>query len=96
MSKKLFRIYRNLHKKCYSVSYNGGVSAKPLGDFATPPDGYMYHTQGWITYNPRQHSTWVGCYTKTPCPSDAIYVVDLSWMLLRPALFAVRKIKEEL
>lgn len=168
MSKKLFRVYRNLHKKCYSVSYNGivimhttriiadnatlfvseagrqrvlatghknvhayvqatdivvdtlsttilpamcrvaaqypevldhitfkgGTSAKPLGDYATPPDGYAYTTQGWITYNPRQHPTWVDCFTYDPCPPDATYVVDLSWVLLRPAIFAARKLKQ--
>lgn len=168
MSKKLFRIYRSLHKKCYSVSYNGvvimhstsiiadnatlfvseagrqrvlatghknvhayvqatdiavdtlsttilpaalrlvvlhpdmldrvtfhgGVSSKPFGVHATPPDGYAYHTQGWITYNPRKHKTWVSSYTYDPCPPDATYVVDLSWILLKPALFAVRKLKQ--
>lgn len=168
MSKKLFRVYRNLHKKCYSISYNGivimhttrviadnatlyvseagrqrvlatgrknvhafvqatdivvdtlattilpamlrvavrhpellehvsfsgGVSAKPLGVYATPPAGFVHKTQGWITYNPRKYNTWVTCYTYEPCPANATYVVDLSWVLLQPALFAVRKLKQ--
>ena len=169
MSKNLFRIYRNLHKQCYSISYNGivvmhttrviadnatlyvseagrqrvlatghknvhayvqaaniivdtiattilpamlrqvvkypemlervtfnhGVSAKPLGVCAAPSGGFAHKIHGWITYNPRKCGTWVTCYTSDPLPADATYAVDLSWSVSRPALFAVQKVSQE-